>query len=115
MSKEKPELHKTVLRMEIDKTIQPKQYEPIKVIVDIEEDFYWEKEKDRDKKMREYRDRILKDFLITFNEAVVAIGEKSRCIGRIVTSGNIPVIDKKKEGKDDEVKDKELENWNDDF
>ena len=35
------EENKTKLRLEIDKTIQPQQFEPIKVIVDIEETFYW--------------------------------------------------------------------------
>ena len=99
--------------MEIDKTIQPKQFEPIKIIVDIEEDFYWENEEDRTKKMKNYRDRMLKDFVKTFNEAAVAIGEESRCIGRIVNSGDVPVHGKKQEAKDD--KNKELDNWNDDF
>ena len=106
-------LHKTTLRMEIDKTIQPTQFEPIKIIVDIGEDFYWENEEDRTKKMKNYRDRMLKDFVKTFNEAAVAIEEESRCIGRIITSGDVPVPGKKQEVKDD--KNKELDNWNDDF
>jgi hypothetical protein len=100
-------LHKTVLRLQIDKTIQPKQYEPIKVQVSIEEDFYWETEEDRDKKMKKHRDKMLKDFVVSFNEAVVAIGEKSRCIGRISTNGVVPSnenVDKKtKETKETEL------------
>lgn len=83
--------NKTTLRLEIDKTIQPKTYEPIKIQVSVEESFYWENEKDRDKKMKEYRDRILNDFVKTFDSVVIRIGEEDRCIGRVLTSGKIPV------------------------
>ncbi len=87
MSKE----NRTTLRLGIDRTIQPKQYEPIKIQVSIEEDFIWENEKDRSKKMKTYRDRILEDFVTTFNEVVKKIGEESRCIGRVVTSGDVNI------------------------
>ena len=85
-----PKENKTILRLEIDKTIQPKQYEPIKIQVSIEETFLWENEEDRTKKMKIYRNRILGDFVTTFNEVVNKIGEGSRCIGRVVTSEDIP-------------------------
>ena len=89
MSKE----NRTTLRLGIDKTIQPKQYEPIKIQVSIEEDFIWENGEDRTTRMKEYRDRILEDFVATFNEVVIKIGEESRCIGRVDTSenDNIPI------------------------
>lgn len=87
-------LNKTRVRLEIDKTIQPEQFEPIKIISDVEESFYWGNEEDRSKKMDEYRDRLLKDFVKTFDEACVTIGEPERCIGRVLTSGDVPVPNK---------------------
>ena len=86
--------NKTILRLEMDKTIQPSQFEPIKIQVSIEEDFYWEDEKDRSIKMKEYSDRIIKDFIVSFNEVVIQIGEKDRCIGRVSTSGDVEVSSK---------------------
>ena len=81
-------LHKTKLRLEMDKTIQPKQYEPIKIIVDIEETFCWKDEEDRTKKMKKYNDMISDDFVKCFNEVVTKLGEKDRCIGRVVVKNN---------------------------
>jgi len=76
----------TILKLGIDKTIQPKQYEPIKIQISIEETFSWKNEKDRESQMQVHRDRILDDFAKCFNEACVKIGEKDRCIGTISTT-----------------------------
>ena len=83
--------NKTTLRLEINKTIQPKKYEPIKIIVDITETFCWKDEKDREKKMEEYTQKLAENFVTTFDLAAKRIGEGNRCIGRVITSGNIPV------------------------
>lgn len=83
------EENKTKLRLEIDKTIQPKQFEPIKIIVDIEETFYWKDKKDRNKKIKEYTDKMTEDFVSTFNHVARTIGEDGRCIGKVVSSDNI--------------------------
>ena len=83
--------NKTKLRLEIDKTIQPKQFEPIKVIVDIEETFVWTDKKDRDKKIREYTSKIAGDFVKTFDHVLKRIGEENRCIGKVASSGDIPI------------------------
>ena len=80
--------NKTTLRIAIDKTIQPKQFEPIKIQVSVEESFYWENEKDREATMASFRNRILDDFTTTFDEACNKIGEKERCIGRISNVNN---------------------------
>jgi len=95
-------IHKTTLRLEIDKTVQPKQFEPIKIQVSVEEDFYWEDEKDRYNKMKELRDRMSDDFVICFNEVMTKIGEKDRCIGTITTN-------KKNASKNNTVKDEEVD------
>jgi len=83
--------HKTTIRIEIDKTIQPKQYEPIKVIVDVAETFTWNNPEERDKKMEFYTDKIIEDFVIVFDQAVKRIGEEGRCIGKVITAGDVPV------------------------
>ena len=88
MSKENAELHKTKLRIEIDKTIQPKQFEPLKIITDIEETFYWKNKEERDNKMKKYQEAITKDFISAFDEVVTKLGEKGRCIGRVVSKDN---------------------------
>jgi hypothetical protein len=80
------EEHKTKIRIEIDKTIQAKQFEPIKIVTDIEETFYWTDEKDRASKMRKYKNMITSDFIKTFNEVITKLGLKDRCIGRVVTT-----------------------------
>jgi hypothetical protein len=83
--------HKTTIRLEIDKTIQPKQFEPIKVIVDVEESFTWTDEKDRAKKMKSYTDKMAEDFVTIYDRVAKRIGEDGRCIGRVITGGDIPV------------------------
>ncbi len=83
-------LNKTTLRLEIDKTIQPEQFEPIKIIVDVQETFYWKDEKDRDEKMKYRTDKMTEDFVKTFDQVAERIGEKDRCIGRVITSGDVP-------------------------
>ena len=83
--------HTTRIRLEIDKTIQLKQYEPIKVIVDVEESFTWSDPKERAKKMKFYTDKITEDFVTVFDQAVKRIGEEGRCIGKVVTAGDVPV------------------------
>jgi len=95
------EENKTKFRLEIDKTIQPKQYEPIKIIVDIEETFCWTDKKDRDIKIREYTEKIAGDFVNIFDYAVKKIGEESRCIGNVVTSEDILESGKKNISEDD--------------
>lgn len=82
--------NKTSLRLEVDKTIQPKQYEPIKIMVDIAETFYWEDEEDRQKKMKSHTNKLTSDFISVFDHVVKEIGEEDRCIGRVVTSGDVP-------------------------
>lgn len=94
--------NKTKLRLEIDKTIQTQQYEPIKIIVDIEETFCWKDEKDREKKMESYTKKITEDFISTFNHVVKKIGEEERCIGKVITSGDTPVKGKEKVVSSDE-------------
>ena len=106
----KEEINKTKIRLEMDKTIQPKQFEPIKIIIDIEESFYWKDEKDRVKKMNKYRNMILEDFVESYNIAVTTIGEDDRCIGRIITKGDIPVDGKKTIDVDN--KDSDDDEWN---
>lgn len=96
------EQNKTKIRIELDKTIQPKQFEPIKIIVDIEESFYWTDEKDRDEKMKTYVKRLVEDFVNTFNYSVKRIGEEDRCIGRVLTSGDTPAKGKETISSDDE-------------
>ncbi len=96
------EENKTTIRIEIDKTIQPQQYEPIKIIVDIEESFYWTDEKDRDEKMKTHVKRLVGDFTNTFNYSVKRIGEEGRCIGRVLTSGDTPAKGKETVSSDDE-------------
>ena len=34
--------------------------------------------------------RMTEDFVKTFNGVAMTIGEHSRCIGRVVTSGDVP-------------------------
>ena len=85
------ELNKTEIRLEIDKTIQPKQFEPIKVIVDIKESFYWKDEVDREKKIESYTSKLTENFVKTFNQAVTRIGEEDRCIGKVITGGDVPI------------------------
>ena len=82
--------NKTEIRLEIDKTIQPQQFEPIKIIVDVTESFYWKDEEERKKKMKVLTVRMTEDFVKTFNGVAMTIGEHSRCIGRVVTSGDVP-------------------------
>ena len=95
------EENKTTLRVEIDKTIQPKQYEPIKIIVDVEETFYWKDDKDRENKLKLYSEKITQDFISTFNHVVNKIGEKERCIGRVITHGDVPVTTDKTSDNDE--------------
>lgn len=87
---------KTTLRLEIDKTIQPVQFEPIKIIVDVTETFYWKDEKDRDKKIETYTEKMAEDFVSTFNSVAKRIGEENRCIGRVITGGDVPNTDPNK-------------------
>jgi len=94
--------NKTKIRLEIDKTIQPKQFEPIKVIVDIEETFVWKDKKERDKKIREYTSKIAGDFVSVFNHVLKRIGEENKCIGKVVSSGNVPVDGQINVSDDDE-------------
>lgn len=105
----KEPIRKTKIRLEIDKTIQPKQFEPIKIIVDIEESFYWESEDERNDKIRKCRDMILEDFVTSYDEAVTVIGEKERCIGKIITKGDVPVQGKQEVKADN--KNSEDEEW----
>ena len=77
------EIKKTTVRLEIDKTIQPKQYEPIKIQVSVEESFCWEEEKEREIKMESCRNKMIEDFVKCFDEACLKIGEENRCIGII--------------------------------
>lgn len=93
-------MNKTTLRLEIGKTIQPKQFEPIKIIVDVQESFYWKDDEERIKKMQAHTDRIAKDFVKTFNEVVKTIGEEDRCLGRVITSGDISNVSS--DSKDEE-------------
>ena len=83
--------NKTTLRLEIDKTIQPVQFEPIKIIVDITETFCWEDKKDRDKKIKAYTEKLAEDFVSTFDLVAKRIGEEKRCIGKVITGGDVPV------------------------
>lgn len=78
-----PEENKTEIRLEVDKTIQPIKFEPLKISVDIKESFYWKNEADRKKKMEAHTDRMAEDFVKTFNRVAERIGEKNRCIGHI--------------------------------
>jgi hypothetical protein len=92
------DVNKTKLRLEIDKTIQPKQFEPIKIMVDIEETIVWNDKKERDQKVREYTSKISGDFVNIFNHVLKRIGEEDRCIGQVVTSdtsltGKADVVD----------------------
>ncbi len=97
------EKNKTKLRLEIDKTIQPQQFEPIKVIVDVEETFYWKDEKDRTKKMKSYTEKMTEDFVSTFDHVAKRIGEENRCIGKVVSQGSSPEKGKQEiTGPDDE-------------
>jgi len=77
------EENKTKFRLEIDKTIQPVQYEPIKVIVDIEETIVWKDKKDRDKQVRECASKLSTDFVSVFDHVLKKIGEEGRCIGKV--------------------------------
>ena len=52
--------------------------------------FNWKDEKDRAEKMEKYTDRMTKDFVKVFDQAAKTIGEGNRCIGRVVTSGDVP-------------------------
>jgi hypothetical protein len=79
-------LNKTKLRIELDKTIQAVQFEPLKVQVSLEEDIVWESVEERQEKIEDHRDRMIQDFIDTFNIAVRAVGENGRCIGRIQAS-----------------------------
>ena len=81
-----PEENKTKIRLEIDKTIQPKRYEPIKIIVDIEETFYWKNDKDRAKKLKFHTEKLTEDFVTTFDHVAESIGEGDRCIGKVIAS-----------------------------
>jgi hypothetical protein len=81
--------NKTTLRLEIDKTIQPKQFEPIKIIVDVTETFCWKDKKDRDEKMKRYTEKLSEDFVSTFNLVAKKIGEEKRCIGRVIDGGDV--------------------------
>jgi len=90
-----PEEHKTTLRLEIDKTIQPKQYEPIKIQLSIEESLFWKDEKDREEKIKFCSEKITKDFIKAFDHVVAEIGEKDRCIA--IVNGSGKVTDKKEQ------------------
>ena len=83
------EENKTKFRLEIDKTIQPKQFEPIKIIVDIEETFYWTDKEDRDKKIRQYTSKISRDFVNIFDNTLKKIGESESCIGKVIISKDV--------------------------
>jgi hypothetical protein len=89
------EENKTTLRLEIDRTIQPKQFESIKVIVDVQESFYWKDEKDRTNKIKAHTEKISEDFVSTFNHVVKRIGEEDRCIGKVITGGDVSIEEKK--------------------
>ncbi len=93
---------KTKLRLEMNKTIQPKQFEPIKIIVDIEESFVWTDMKDRDQKIREYTSKISGDFVNIFNHVLQRIGEEDRCIGKVITSDKSLTGNKENISDDDE-------------
>ena len=80
--------NKTTIRLEVDKTIQPRQFEPIKVIVDVEETFIWKDDVDRVKKMKFHTNKMTEDFVTVFDQVVKRIGEKDRCIGRVVVKNN---------------------------
>lgn len=82
------EIKKTIVKMGMDKTIQPKQFEPIKIQISIEESFCWETETQRESQMDVYRKRILNDFVTCWDEACVKIGEKNRCIGIVSNVNN---------------------------
>lgn len=95
--------NKTKVRLEISKTIQPKQFEPIKVIVDIEETIVWTDSFDRAEKMEICTGKLINDFVTTFDLVVKRIGEENRCIGRVITGGDVPVeAEKKVVSADDE-------------
>jgi len=81
------EIKKTIVKMGMDKTIQPKQFEPIKIQISIEESFCWETETQRESQMDVYRKRILNDFVTCWDEVCVKIREENRCIG-IVSNVN---------------------------
>ena len=82
------EIKKTTVRLEIDKTIQPKQYEPIKIQVSVEESFCWENNGERETKMENCRNKMIEDFVKCFDEACLKIGEENRCIGIIANVKN---------------------------
>ena len=88
---------KTELIMALDKTIMPKQYEPIKIHVSIKEEFTWDSKENRDLKIKEYRNMILNDFVECFNAALEKIGEKDRCIGHIGPKEDKKNVDKKQD------------------
>ncbi len=100
---------KTILRLEIDKTIQPKTYEPIKIQISVEESFFWGDEKDRTNKMKCYIEKITKDFITSFNHVVTKIGEEDRCIGLVTSNGVSPSKGKEKIDTDSSVTEEE---WN---
>jgi hypothetical protein len=89
--------NKTTLRLEIDKTIQPEQFEPIKIMVDVTETFYWKDREDRDKKMQSHIEKMTEDFVKTFDSVAKTIGEEKRCIGRVITGGDVPNPSSKKD------------------
>jgi hypothetical protein len=100
MSEKEP--NRTSVEIAIDKTIQPKQFEPIKIHVSIKEDFVWDNKETRGKKLKNYTDMILDDFIKTINAAMEKIGEKDRCIGHVSSVNNSSKNDDKQEDFDED-------------
>ena len=80
-------INKTTVKLEIDKGIMPKKYEPLKIGISIEESFCWTTEKERDAGMAKMVNKASDDFVVAFNEVCNKIGENNRCIG-VISAAN---------------------------
>ncbi len=91
-------MNKSKIKKGIVRCIQAKQYEPVTITVEIEEEIEWENSSDRTKKTDIITTRLIEDFKKTYNEVIEVLGV-DRCIGTVKTREDKLKEDKIKEDK----------------
>lgn len=76
-------IKKTIVR-----GIQTKQYEQLNITVELEEEIEWEDDKEREKKVKETTDKVLDDFVNTYNQVCETL-KIDRCIGVVDIKKNV--------------------------
>lgn len=76
---------KTVIRKGIVRKIKTADFEQLDVHVEIEEEISWTTDNEREKETKKVSDKLLGDFVDTYNKVVETIGVE-RCIGVVNTN-----------------------------